>query len=210
MTESTEAATPPTKCTYCHQPMRSPVYCRNCRVINPVAPGTDYFTIFGLPRRYRLDEQELHKRFLNLTRDIHPDRFATSSPETIDLTMRLAAQINEAHEVLKDPVLRAEYLLQRAGGKRPSEDKGAPGGMLVEVMELREQIEEAVSRDDQTTLHELRRRVDDMAAEVWETVASLADAIADGPEDEDLQKLRAYLNGIKYVRNLQEVLSDKV
>ena len=190
--------------------MRSPVYCRNCRVINPVAPGTDYFTIFGLPRRYRLDEQELHKRFLNLTREIHPDRFATSSPETIDLTMRLAAQINEAHEVLKDPVLRAEYLLQRAGGKRPSDDKSAPGEMLTEVMELREQIEEAVSQDDRTTLHELRRRVDDMAAEVWETVASLADAVADGPEEQDLQELRAYLNGIKYVRNLQEVLSDKV
>lgn len=209
MTESMETATPPIKCTHCHQPMRSPVFCRNCRVINPVAPGTDYFTIFGLPRRYQLDEHELHKRFLNLTRDIHPDRFATSAPETVDLTMRLAAQINEAHEVLKDPVLRAEYLLQRAGGKRPSEDKSAPGEMLAEVMDLREQIEDAASRDDQTALDELRRRVDHMAAQVQATVASLAEAVADQPEEEDLEELRSYLNGIKYVRNLQELLSDK-
>ncbi|UCG32894.1 MAG: Fe-S protein assembly co-chaperone HscB [Phycisphaerales bacterium] len=210
MTGSMEAATPPTKCTHCHQPMRSPVFCQNCRVINPVPPDTDYFTIFGLPRRYQLDEKELHKRFLNLTRDVHPDRFATSAPETINVTMRLAAQVNEAHEVLKDPVLRAEYLLQQAGGKRPSEEKGAPGGMLAEVMELREQIEEAVSRDDRTALEELRRRVNDMHAEVQETVASLAEAVADQPEAEDLQELRAYLNGIKYVRNLQDLLSDKV
>ena len=200
-------STPPTKCTACHQPMRSPVFCHNCRAINPVQPGTDYFAIFSLPRRYELDGQELHKRFLNLSRDIHPDRFATSAQETVNVTMRLAAQINDAYDVLKSPVLRAEYLLQQAGGKRASEDKSVPGDMLGEVMELREQIEEAKVVGDEQALQEIRRRVADMQREVHLTIAALAERIADQPEPEHLDRLRAHLNAIKYVHNLQEQLS---
>jgi molecular chaperone HscB len=201
-----DSSTPPVKCTACNQPMRSPVYCHNCRAINPVQPGTDYFAIFSLPRRYALDEKELHRRFLNMTREIHPDRFATSAQETVNLTTRLAAQINDAYNVLKDPMLRAEYLLQQAGGKRASEDKSVPGDVLTRNMELREQIEAAQASGDDQALEQCRRLVAEMHREAHQAVASLAERVADQPQEEQLAELRAHLNAVKYVRNLQELL----
>jgi len=201
-----DTSTPPVKCTACNQPMRSPVFCQNCRAINPVQPGTDYFAIFSLPRRYALDEKELHRRFLNITREIHPDRFATSAQETVNLTTRLAAQINDAYNVLKDPMLRAEYLLQQAGGKRASEDKSVPGDSLTRNMELREQIEEAQASGDDQALEQCRRLVAEMHREAHQAVASLAERVADQPQEEQLTELRAHLNAVKYVRNLQELL----
>ena len=201
-----DSSTPPVKCTACNQPMRSPVFCHNCRAINPVQRGTDYFAIFSLPRRYALDEKELHRRFLNITREIHPDRFATSAQETVNLTTRLAAQINDAYNVLKDPMLRAEYLLQQAGGKRASEDKSVPGDVLTRNMELREQIEEAQASGDEQALEQCRRLVADMHREAHQAVAALAERVADRPQAEQLAELRAHLNAVKYVRNLQELL----
>ena len=188
--------------------MRSPVFCHNCRAINPVQPGTDYFALFGLPRRYALDEKELHRRFLNITRDIHPDRFAASAQETVNLTMRLAAQINDAYNVLKSGVLRAEYLLQQAGGKRASEDKSVPGDVLEKNMELREQIEEAQAGGDERALEWCRRQVAQMHEEAHRAVGALAEKVADQPNPRHLDELRAHLNAIKYVHNLQELLSQ--
>jgi molecular chaperone HscB len=187
--------------------MNTPFFCHSCRAINPVDPATDHFMIFGLPRRYDLDEKLLHRRFLNITRDIHPDRFATSSGETVNVTMRMAARINEAYNVLKDPVLRAEYLLQQAGGKRASEDKRVPGNLLAEVMELRERIEEALIDGDRRTLRTCAEQVDGMHDEIRRAVAVLAERIADNPQPEQLDELRTRLNAMKYVRGLKELLA---
>ena len=65
----------------------------------------DYFARFGLDRRFELDEQALSERYQALLSRKHGRAAA-----------RGAAEIEQAHRVLADPELRADYLLDLTGG----------------------------------------------------------------------------------------------
>jgi len=73
---------------------------------------TDHFQILGLPRRFGLDVQELERRYRELSRESHPDRFATAAPAERRAALERSTQINAAYHTLKDPLRRAAYFLK--------------------------------------------------------------------------------------------------
>lgn len=102
----------------------------------------NHFEIFGLPQVYEVDRQALTRRYRELQQEFHPDRFAAKSEREQMLSMQYAAQINEANNTLKDPVARAQYLLQLAGVEINPEHTTADGEFLMQQMILRERLEE--------------------------------------------------------------------
>src|SRR2546429_591371 len=78
--------------------------------------ATDYYELFGLPREFQIDRNLLPQRYLGISRNIHPDRFAQVGQEMQTFALRMSAAINKAHDVLRDDFLRAEYLLESSGG----------------------------------------------------------------------------------------------
>ncbi len=50
--------------------------CSKCGVPQPIVILEDYFSAFGLPRRFRLDLVDLEKKFYSFSRAFHPDRFS--------------------------------------------------------------------------------------------------------------------------------------
>lgn len=105
----------------------------------------DYFTLFGLPKSFRLNLAELEKCYFALQRTAHPDRqVGKSDAEKLAATQH-AMRINDGYDTLKNPLSRAEYLLMLEGIFVNSEaDTETPDhALLMEVMELREQLEEA-------------------------------------------------------------------
>jgi len=81
----------------------------------------DHFTLFGLERRFAIDEAALEKSYLDLSRLLHPDRqLAQRSDESLakrqQRALALSAAMNQAYGTLKDPTKRAEYLLKLLGG----------------------------------------------------------------------------------------------
>lgn len=198
----TETICRPTKCKQCDRPMPMPIFCDQCRMLYPVPQSADHFALFGLPRQFDLDETRLRESFISISRNIHPDYFGDASPEMRRLALRLSAQVNEAYAVLKDPVLRAEYLLETAGGKSVAEDKRVPPELLGEVVALREQIEEARQAGDGARLDELGKQVRLRSGRTMARVSELARAVAGGSVSEQLDELRMQLNAMKYLRNL--------
>jgi tetratricopeptide (TPR) repeat protein len=58
------------------------------------------------------------KAFEALSKIYHPDRFARfNDPELVKKVNLIAAKLNEAREVLRDPQMRADYLTQMVGGE---------------------------------------------------------------------------------------------
>jgi len=191
----------PSKCATCDMLAHAPLVCPECHELLGHVQGADYFELLGLPRSYRIDESALSSRYRAVSRNIHPDRFAGADDEMQSIALRLSAAVNRAYEVLRDPLLRAEYLLESTGGASAAKDKSVPGDLLTRVMMTREEMEDARAGGDEAKVERIRREVADDKARVEGRIAMLCDQLSSG--DEGVKKqLRAELNAVKYLNNL--------
>ncbi|PIP80878.1 MAG: Fe-S protein assembly co-chaperone HscB [Gammaproteobacteria bacterium CG22_combo_CG10-13_8_21_14_all_40_8] len=113
----------------------------------------NYFQLLGIKATFDLDNDLLLANHRKLQQSIHPDRFAASSHAEKLAAVTQMAQINEAFQILKNPVTRAEYLLQLSGWDKPGDEqtiKSLP--LLMEQMALREELEEIETADNSQQL----------------------------------------------------------
>ena len=104
MDESASQVTP-VKCRHCDKPMSTPLVCDYCHAISPDASVADHFTLLGLPRRFDLNQSELHRKFIALSRHAHPDFHAGDSPEVCQLHLQVSAALNDAYRTDVRPLL---------------------------------------------------------------------------------------------------------
>jgi molecular chaperone HscB len=104
----------------------------------------DPFDTLGVAPRFALDLPALELRHRDLSRALHPDRFAGAPAAERRMSLGRAIDVNEAFRALKDPVRRAEALLRRAGAAvgEISEPR-PPASLLMEMMEVREELADA-------------------------------------------------------------------
>ena len=180
--------------------MNSPLFCGNCRTLHP-ADQLNHFELLGLNPIYNIDLTELRRKYLHSSRDIHPDHHgdATADP---NLSLRTSARLNEAYRVLVDPLLRAEYLLELAGGKSSTQDKNVPQEILNQTLMLREDIEEAQAADDQDSLSLIQQQIYLLYDQTADEVAKLALQLSG--TDQTRRQLRQKLNAVKYYQKLLE------
>lgn len=104
----------------------------------------NYFELFGLSVGFVVDTAELAGRYRELQRVVHPDRYANGTDQERRLSMQGATRINEAFQVLKDPIARGRYLLSLHGMDVDAEkDTTTDAAFLMEQLELREELENA-------------------------------------------------------------------
>jgi molecular chaperone HscB len=133
----------------------------------------DKFALLGVPQGF--DEPEgLDEKFRALARQWHPDRFARATPPERRKALEQTTVLNDAYKTLKDPVRRAEHLLQLRGVK--GEPKMSPE-FLEETMEDREKLLEAKMSGSgvEQLAQGVRTKRDQTLAEVRELVAKGAD-----------------------------------
>lgn len=108
---------------------------------------TDYFTVFGLPRKLTVDASALQRRFYELSREHHPDFHQGAAAERQAEALAQSAVVNRAYRALRDPLSRVEYLIALEEGREVREgatDKPkAPRELLQEMLEVQEALEEA-------------------------------------------------------------------
>lgn len=204
---STTKTTVPAKCGHCSAPLASPVVCATCHSLYTVPASATCFELLGLPRRFEIDTERLNAAYRSIARNIHPDRFSGQSPEMVALATRLSAEVNRAYDILKDPVSRAAYMLELAGGPGPSEVRDVPGNLLAEVMMMREEIDAARQAGKTASLAAFRRTVAAQREGALEDLAEKADRLS-GMSDEERRAYRQALNAIKYYDNLLAELGE--
>jgi len=197
----------PLRCQKCHAEMVWPVVCEQCRALYPPTEQVDYFELLGLPRRYEIDPAKLHREFLALNRRVHPDYFSSDDEDAQTASLRITAQINNAYETLRDPVQRAEYILQSCGGKAAGEDKSVPPNLLGTIMMLRDEIEEAREASDAAALEDLAAQIRSRKDELLRVIGQLAGKLCEQPTDEDRAELRKQLNAYQYWTGLERELA---
>ena len=174
------------------------------------APSRSFFDFFGLDRSLVIDQDHLQKRFYELSRQWHPDRFTRKSAGEQAQALQATAILNDGYRTLKDPVKRAEYLLTEEGfpiGEQRSKD--VPPELLEEVFELNMMLEESRGGDDSARLQldAARQNFLKMRTEIdRQTEVLFSRYDASEPQSETakqaLQEVRAALNRRRYVENL--------
>ncbi|WP_386687709.1 Fe-S protein assembly co-chaperone HscB [Lonepinella sp. MS14437] len=123
---------------------------------------TNPFSLFNLPVQFEVDQALLSERFLQLQKQFHPDNFATQSAQEQRLAMQQSAEINDALKTLKDPILRAEAIIQvHTGEIQDLEQKSTRDvAFLMQQLQWREQLDEIESNKDDIALDEFRNEIE--------------------------------------------------
>jgi len=183
-------------CWSCKGPVKpGALFCPACEAVQP--PGqTDHFARLGLGVSFDLDHHDLERRYFDMQRRLHPDRFAAKPAQERALSQQQAVSLNEAYETLKDPLSRAYYMIHLEVAEVLPEGCNLVNDteLLVETMELREALAEAGTVADVDVLS--KRAVDDIEICVKELSAYFA--------DDDLESACKLATRLKYLRKLAE------
>jgi molecular chaperone HscB len=168
-------------CWSCEKDAGGAALCAACGAPQPVSTHgvrEDHFAVLGVERRYDLDAGALEARYKDLSRKLHPDRFAKADPRARRAALQRTVQLNDAWRALKEPLKRAEYLLELGGVKLATDDGGARSGgvaapqeLLMEILELREALGDARAAHDDA---EVARMGEAMRARAGEAAARVA------------------------------------
>ncbi|KAA8665205.1 co-chaperone HscB [Vibrio gigantis] len=168
----------------------------------------NHFELFGLPLQFQLDGSLLSSQFRDLQRQFHPDKFATASERDRLLAVQKAAQINDAYQVLKNPISRAEYLLVQHGEDIRGEQQTMQDPMfLMEQMELREELEDiADSSEPEDALFAFEGKVSKMYKQQLSAIQQELDSEAWLEAADRVRKLKF----IAKLKNEIELVEDRL
>ena len=179
----------------------------------------DFFLTLGVERTFGFDNAALERRFHELQRQSHPDRFSGASGGVLDSALDRSSDINEAYRTLRDPLRRAKHLLL-IYGYSVEQSKQVPMDLLELVMNVQEKVAElefanddskaSLSKGVEPMLEELKDRrtlIDDSCDKLrseWDAIADHAEPAGELGEQEKkiLQQIAKELAARAYITTL--------
>ena len=162
----------------------------------------NFYDLFSLSdkKSITVDLTTLEARFKTLQRALHPDKFATSSTQEKAISASNSSIVNQGYQTLRSRISRTNYVLKTffginildAEGKSYADD----AGLMVEIFELRERVEE-IPVDDKKEMLKIAEEVDILLEAV---VSRLEAVLQQADPEQELVKLAVrfqYLSKIK-------------
>jgi molecular chaperone HscB len=166
----------------------------------------DPFETLGVEPRFGVDLRSLEQRHRDLSKTLHPDRYATAPAAERRMALGRAIEVNEAFRALRDPIRRAESLLKRAGIEvgETNEPKPAPA-LLMEMMESREELSEAFRAKDAGRVAKLGAGMSERQEIVTGRLAEGFDQAGSDPKK--LRELLPLVGELRYLRRFMDEVS---
>jgi molecular chaperone HscB len=156
----------------------------------------DPFETLGVEPRFAIDLAAVEQRHRDLSRALHPDRYAGAPAAERRLALGRAIDANEAIRVLKDPIRRAEALLRRAGVPvGETNEPKPPPDLLMEMMESREELAAAGRAKDLGKVALLASAMRARAGDVEQRLGQILDA-----DHQDPTAALPLLGELRYLR----------
>jgi molecular chaperone HscB len=173
-----------------------------------------------------IDPHKLETKFYELSRAFHPDFYQNKSETEQSISLGNAATLNTAYRTLRDPIQRAEYLLDLEAGAVKEIRASPPADLFEEILALQDTLEEyrASDRASQTgkqlrdKLHKeqqtLEQRKCDMEAQLkelfldWDALQDRGEATGEARSERDrlLKQMREILSNRTYVNHIVDDL----
>jgi molecular chaperone HscB len=193
------------ECPSCGRRQKPQLTCEQCGA--PLGAELDCFAALGLPQKLTIDLPALERLYHDLSRRVHPDRFASATPKVRSASLRATALLTRSYRTLKDPVARGLYWLELKGQKLAENNKQVPPDLAELVFDVQEQLAELTaerSGELEATINERRAEVGEAMNDAQENLAknfATWDA-GSGDEQKLVADLKNILSRIAYLRTL--------
>ena len=159
----------------------------------------NYFALLAVEPVFDVDLSALEKIYFTKQREFHPDRQIGKTDAEKQKAILASMEINAAYQTLKDPLKRAQNLLEMQGIWVNSEGKDTvkpTPELLMEMMTLREEVAECNS------IIALEKLEAHSTREHQHCVQSISDAFAKN----DLQQAAMGALRLRYLEKLRDEL----
>ena len=171
----------------------------------------NYFSLFGEPLRFSIDQQSLASTYQQLQKAVHPDRFADQGEQAKRIAMQKAALINDAFQTLKSPLRRIEYMLSLKGRDIRNEKTSLQDPVfLMQQMEWREVLDELRQQQDMTALESFAEQIEAALKQAQSVIAAQLDQPDSGWQVESLADAARKLTFIYKLREEIETLQEQL
>ena len=158
----------------------------------------DHFSVFGLEKVFSIDAAELSKKYKNLQRELHPDKFGQADEDEKDASEEWSALVNDGYKILLKPLPRAIYLLELVGFPFEEENINIDPEFLGEIMELNEEVVEAGANEIKILADSIKVKLDEYE--------ELVDILLTNGE---FEKAREQVAHMKYYSNVLDKIFEK-
>ena len=203
------------ECLSCGRRQEPRLICADCGA--PLSASLDSFAALELPRKLSIDLAALERIYHDLSRKIHPDRFASREVAIRDASLRATALLTRSYRTLRDPTQRGLYWLELMHEKLAENNKRVPVELAELVFAVQEQLagmQDAPADSDaaRELASDVAKRRGELQTTMDETVAELErnfigwDRISPETPEKDRKmlttELKAILSRIAYIRTL--------
>ncbi len=172
--------------------------------ISPSNPSNAY-EILGIKPIFSISQDQVQRAYLQKLSTTHPDlvsQESNSSPDQLD-----PAALNQARDTLLNDESRANLMLALINGPSPK-DTTLPDNFLMDMMQLRTQIEEELEADPAEARPRWQSWANQERIKTIQTIADLFNEL-ESPTADALaikQHIRTCLNAHRYTQRLIEQL----
>ncbi len=164
--------------------------------------SSNFFELFGLPVSYNVDLNKIQQQYMALQKQVHPDKFASGSDLEKRISMQQTSWINEAQTTLKDPVLRAGYLLKLRGIDFSLENETTmDAAFLMQQLEMRESLENIKNETDPLAA------LDSLAEKVKASTIVMMDGFAQSLENDQLDDAREWMRKLQFIQKAKKEIN---
>jgi molecular chaperone HscB len=147
----------------------------------------NYFELYHMPVTFHPDPVEVKRKFYELSRLYHPDRFAQAGGEELATALRMAAMNNDAYKTLRNPDATMAYILKLNNLLEDEEKYNLPPAFLMEMMDINEAISDYEAEPDNEDARQMATNSLNEQLELWDgTTKTLIQKFDDGEKGPEL------------------------
>ncbi len=167
----------------------------------------NYFDFYGIPESFNPDVAALKKKFYELSKQYHPDFYATDTDEKQQEILELSTINNKAWQTLSDPAKRLEYILRQhellVDGAKPA----LPSDFLMEMMDINERLMEIEDADQWGEINNEVMSVDDDINQKLYSLTKDYHTLDDTAKESRLNEILDIYYRQKYLLRIKESLN---
>ncbi|MBK9730031.1 MAG: Fe-S protein assembly co-chaperone HscB [Chitinophagaceae bacterium] len=167
----------------------------------------NYFELYELPISFIVDQDQVKKKFLELSKKFHPDFFVNEGEAKQQEVLEKSTMNTRAFQALSDFDKRMQYILELKQLISEGERYELSPVFLMDMMDINEALMDLENEKDQHKIEALRKQVTALFEELYDEVRSEITSYRDDTADEDvLKKIKDYYYRKKYLLRIQRSL----